>query len=82
GSGIGGSVNLIPKRAGPEGLTRATLNYTSSAHFGGSFDLSRRFGRGGEWGVRINGAARHGDVAIDDELRASYVLGGALDYDG
>lgn len=81
GTGIGGSVNLVPKRAGPKPLTRLTTNYTSSGHVGGSFDVSRRFGSNGEWGVRINGAARRGDVAIDDEFRSAYLLGGAVDYD-
>ncbi|MBB4859286.1 iron complex outermembrane receptor protein [Novosphingobium chloroacetimidivorans] len=81
GTGIGGSVNLIPKRAGAKPLTRLTANYTSSEHFGGSFDFARRFGSGGEWGVRINGAARRGDVGIDDEFRSAYLLGGAIDYD-
>jgi iron complex outermembrane receptor protein len=81
GTGIGGSVNLVPKRAGRTPLTRLTTNYTSSGHLGGSFDISRRFGAGGEWGVRINGAARRGDVAIDDEFRSAYLLGGAIDYD-
>ncbi len=81
GTAIGGSVNLVPKRAGRTPLTRLTANYTSSAHVGGSFDVSRRFGAGGEWGVRINGAARRGDVAIDDEFRSAYLLGGAIDYD-
>ena len=80
GSGIGGSVNLIPKRAGQTPLTRLTVNYTSSGHFGGSFDFSRRFGANGEWGVRINGAARSGDVGIDNEFRSAYLLGGAIDY--
>lgn len=80
GTGIGGSVNLVPKRAGDRALTRLTANYTSSAHFGGSFDVARRFGSGGEWGVRINGAARRGDVGIDDEFRSAYLLGGAIDY--
>lgn len=78
GSGIGGSINLIPKRAGRD-LMRATLNYTQDEHFGGAFDFARRFGDG-RWGVRINGAARRGDVAIDDEFRSTYVLGGALDF--
>nr|WP_242008020.1 TonB-dependent receptor [Sphingomonas ginsenosidivorax] len=81
GTGIGGSVNLVPKRAGRTPLTRLTTNYTSSGHVGGSFDVSRRLGAGGEWGVRINGAARRGDVAIDDEFRSAYLLGGAIDYD-
>ena len=80
GSGIGGSVNLIPKRAGNKPLTRLTANYTSSAHLGGSFDVARRFGANGEWGVRVNGAARRGDVGIDDEFRSAYLLGGAIDY--
>lgn len=81
GSGIGGSVNLMPKRAGDHDLNRLTLNYTGPEHIGGAFDVSRRFGANGEWGIRINGTARRGDVAIDDEFRSSYVLGGAFDYD-
>ncbi|PHR20758.1 MAG: TonB-dependent siderophore receptor [Sphingopyxis sp.] len=81
GSGIGGSVNLIPKRATGNEITRATLGYTASEHVGGSFDVARRLGADGEWGIRINGAARGGDVSVDDEFRSTYVLGGAIDYD-
>lgn len=81
GTALGGSVNLIPKRAGDQALTRATLNYTSKGHFGGSADVARRFGANGEWGLRVNGTARRGDVAIDDEFRSAYMLGAALDYD-
>ncbi len=80
GTGIGGSVNLMPKRAGDRDLNRLTLNYTGPEHIGGAFDVSRRFGANGEWGVRVNGTARRGEVAIDDEFRSSYVLGGAFDY--
>ena len=81
GSGVGGSVNLISKRAGDRPLTRLTANYSSSSHFGGAFDVARRFGDGA-FGIRINGAARSGDVAIEDEFRSAYVLGGALDWRG
>ncbi|API57996.1 TonB-dependent receptor [Tardibacter chloracetimidivorans] len=80
GTGIGGSVNLMPKRADSQDLNRLTVSYTGPEHVGGAFDVSRRFGTNGEWGVRINGTARQGDVAIDDEFRSSYVLGGAFDY--
>lgn len=31
--------------------------------------------------MRINGAARRGDVSVDDEFRSTYVLGGSVDYD-
>ncbi len=81
GSGIGGSINLVPKRAGDRDLSRITLNYLSKGHVGASFDVSRRFA-GGAVGVRINGAHREGEVAIDDEQRRSTVFGAGLDYRG
>ena len=80
GSGLGGSVNLIPKRAGDRDLNRATLNYTSDRHFGGSVDLSRRFGDDDAFGIRVNAVARRGDVSVEDEFRSAYTLGGAFDY--
>ena len=82
GSGLGGSVNLLLKRAGDEPLTRATLGYTGSEHFGGSFDIARRFGSNGAWGLRINGAYRDGEVSIAGEDRRTLVLGGGLDFRG
>lgn len=80
GTGIGGSVNLMPKRATDRDIQRATVGYTAPEHIGGSFDFGRRFGANGAWGIRLNGAARSGDVSVDDEFRSAVVLGGALDY--
>lgn len=82
GSGLGGSVNLTLKRASDAPVTRATLGYTSSEHVGGSFDMGRRFGADGAFGVRINGAARSGDLATDGEFRSAYVIGGGFDWRG
>lgn len=82
GSGLGGSVNLLLKRAEDRPLTRATLGFQESAHFGGSFDVARRYGPSGEWGVRVNGAWREGEVAVDREDRRTRVLGAGLDYRG
>lgn len=82
GSGLGGSVNLALKRAGRESLTRTTLGFTGDAQLGASFDVARQFGANREWGLRINGAWRDGEVAVDREDRRTRVLGGALDYDG
>ena len=59
GTGLGGSVNLQLKRAG-EDRNRATATFVGDGHFGGSFDVSRRFGESREWGVRVNGAYRDG----------------------
>ncbi|WP_379922467.1 TonB-dependent receptor [Erythrobacter sp. R86502] len=82
GSALGGSVNLALKRAGRRDFTRATVGFVGDANFGGSFDVSRRFGMNNEWGVRINAAYRDGEVAIDRENRRTKVLGAAIDYDG
>lgn len=82
GSGLGGSVNLMLKRADADPLTRVTAGYTGDAHFGGSVDIGRRFGADGEWGVRVNGAYREGELAIDGEDRRTQVLGAGFDYDG
>lgn len=81
GSGIGGSVNLVLKRAGETPLTRGTVNYTSSGHVGGALDVSRRTADG-RFGFRVNGVYRSGDVSVDDEFRKATVAGGAFDYDG
>lgn len=80
GTGVGGSFNLIPKRASDRAITRGTLGYTGPEHFGGGFDIGRRMGTNGEWSIRINGTVRSGDASIDDEFRSSHVLGAALDY--
>ena len=80
GSGIGGSVNLQLKRAGQDPLSRVTLGYTSDSNFGGSVDVARRFGTDNEFGVRINGAFRSGDVSINDEFRRTVVIGAGFDW--
>ncbi|WP_246543404.1 TonB-dependent receptor [Novosphingobium profundi] len=77
GSGLGGSVNLLLKHAGNEDLNRVTLGYTSDSHFGGSFDVARRFG---DFGVRINGNYQDGQTGIDREDRKTQVLGVGLDW--
>ncbi|WP_454598330.1 TonB-dependent receptor [Qipengyuania sp. SM2507] len=82
GSGLGGSVNVMLKRAGNSDLTRVTVGASESARYGASFDVARRFGANGQWGLRINGAYRDGETAIDEEYRRTQVIGGGLDYDG
>ncbi len=81
GSGLGGNVNLVLKRAGPHDFVRATASAEETARFGGAVDVSRRFGSAGQWGLRLNGAYRDGETAIDEEYRRTAVIGGALDYD-
>jgi iron complex outermembrane receptor protein len=80
GTALGGTVNLQPKRAKDVDTNRVTVNYQSDAHFGGAFDFGRRFGPDNAFGVRINGATRSGDIAIEDEFRSSTVLGLGFDW--
>lgn len=80
GSSIGGAVNLQLKRAGEDPLNRVTVGYISEGNFGGSFDVSRRFGDDGAVGVRLNAAFRSGDVAINGEFRRTAVVGAAFDW--
>ncbi|UVO26267.1 TonB-dependent siderophore receptor [Bradyrhizobium arachidis] len=79
--GVGGVINVVPKRAG-EDLTRLTVDYGSAARFGGHWDIARRYGEGREWGVRASGSLRDGDTAIDRQSEATGVGSLALDYQG
>ena len=79
---IGGAINLVPKRAGLEPLTRFTASYVSDSIFGGHLDFSRRFGESRQFGVRFNGVYRNGDPTIDEQAQEDTVGALALDYTG
>jgi iron complex outermembrane receptor protein len=79
--GVGGVINIVPKRAG-EDLTRLTASYGSRSRFGGYYDVARRYGDSREWGVRTNGSLRGGDTPIDRQSETTAVGSLALDYQG
>ncbi|MBS0967590.1 TonB-dependent siderophore receptor [Nissabacter archeti] len=79
GTGVGGNVNIEPKRADDTPLTRVSLDYTSASQVGGSLDLARRFGEDNRVGVRVNLIHREGETAIDGEKRR--LTGGSLGLD-
>jgi len=82
GSGIGGSVNLQPKRAQDTPTHSITMDYTSSSQVGGHLDLGQRFGEDNQFGARMNLAQHDGDTAIDDESQRSVLATLGLDYRG
>jgi iron complex outermembrane recepter protein len=79
--GVGGVINVVPKRAG-EDLTRFTAGYGSTARFGGHWDIARRYGDSKEWGVRTSGSLRGGDTPIDRQSETTGVGALAIDYQG
>ncbi|MGF6097779.1 TonB-dependent siderophore receptor [Pseudomonas sp. 18175] len=82
GSGIGGSVNLVPKRAEDVATRSVTLDAASGGQTGGHLDLGQRFGEDNRFGARVNLAKHGGDTAIDDEFKSSQLIAVALDYRG
>jgi len=80
GSNLGGSINLMPKRAGNEPLSRVDLGVQSGGQASAAVDLSRRFGPGNNTGLRLNAVRRDGDTAIDGESRGMTAVGLGLDW--
>ncbi|MDD1139828.1 TonB-dependent siderophore receptor [Pseudomonas sp. TNT2022 ID233] len=81
-SGVGGVINIVPKRPLAEDLTRFTGSYASDSQVGGHLDISRRFGDENQFGVRFNGSLQGGDTAVDDQQRDLNIGAIALDYQG
>lgn len=77
--GVGGVINVVPKRARPD-LTRFTLDYGSNARFGGQWDLARRGGENREWGIRFSGSYRDGETPVGRQVERTSVGALALDY--
>jgi len=82
GGSVGGSVNLVPKRATAAPVARLTTRYMSDAQWGVHVDLGRRFGENGQFGVRVNGAYRDGEVAIKEQKKQMHLGALALDWQG
>lgn len=82
GSGIGGSINLVPKRAPNEDLTRLTYGLQSGGQDYLAADVARRFGENKELGLRVNAARRVGGTGIDNERKDFEMFSLGADYRG
>ena len=74
---IGGSINLVTKKAPDFDITQLTATYASKSQFGTLVDIARRYGEQKEFGVRFNGGYRNGDTSFDrqNEEFGNAVLG-------
>lgn len=82
GSGLGGLINIQPKRGTDEPLTRLDVDYTGRGQIGGGVDIGRRWGDAGEFGIRVNAAHRDGEAPVKDGDARTSVLTLGLDYRG
>lgn len=80
GGAVGGTVNVVPKRAETKPLTRITTFWTSDSQFGISADIGRRFGEEKRLGIRVNATHSDGDTAIDAQKKKHQLASVALDY--
>lgn len=80
GNSVGGTINMVPKRAGDEPLNSVTLRHVSKNISGAHADIGRRFGEQGAWGLRVNASHDEGDSAVVSAHNRQSNLSAALDY--
>ncbi|ARP93847.1 TonB-dependent receptor [Bordetella genomosp. 13] len=78
--GIGGSINIVTKRATDDPLTRVTATYESKSQLGTQLDVGRRFGTDNAWGIRFNGVYKNGQTNLDSGYSKFGFGALALDY--
>ena len=82
GSGIGGSFNLVPKRAPDQDVNRVTVGFENQNQGYAAGDFSRRFGDEREFGVRVNAVRRDGEDSVDNESRKLGMASLGADFRG
>lgn len=82
GTGLGGSVNLQPKRAEDLPTRRYTQDISTDGRVGEHLDIGQRFGEENRFGARLNLSQREGETAIDDMDQRSKLFIAGLDYQG
>ncbi|WP_348635295.1 TonB-dependent siderophore receptor [Herbaspirillum sp. LeCh32-8] len=80
--GIGGAVNLVPKRANEDPNSSITATYLSNSQFGLKADIGRRFGENKEWGIRVNALGADGNTGLSGSNQQQSMGSVALDYNG
>lgn len=82
GGNVAGAINIVPKRAYDDPLTRVTVNYVSDSQVGAHLDMGRRFGENNEWGIRLNAMYSDGSTTIDKQSERDHLISLGLDYRG
>jgi iron complex outermembrane receptor protein len=81
GGGIGGLINVLPKRAPNEPLSEVSVGVQSGGQGYVAADIARRFGPDQATGIRLNAARRDGgDDGVDGEKHQLSALSLGLDW--
>lgn len=79
---VGGTVNLVPKRATNTPTATFGVNWQSDGQLGTTIDAGRRYGANNEWGARVNGSFSDGATTLDGQSRKREFFSAGLDYRG
>jgi len=82
GLSLGGTINLVTKRAKDEPITEFTTSWSSDSYFQGHVDIGRRFGEEKRLGLRFNGVYGQGDTGVADQEKGRQLGTLGLDYRG
>ena len=80
GVGVGGMINLVPKRPLSTSLTRLSTDYDYRSRLGAQADISRRFGARQQFGARLNALYRNGESATENNKAELAQAALALEY--
>jgi len=81
-NGLGGSINVIPKRALDTPTAQLTTSWQSASQTGVHADVGQRFGRDKAFGIRVNGRWRDGTTAYKGQKWRNELSTVALDWRG
>ncbi len=79
---VGGSINMVTKRATVDPITNFTATYMAPSQFGGHLDLGRRFGENNEFGLRLNTVFKDGEGMVDHRKNRDKFVSLGADYNG
>jgi iron complex outermembrane receptor protein len=80
--GVGGTINVVPKRAVDRPVIQLTGSYLSDSQFGGHVDIGRRFGKDNRLGIRLNSVYQNGDTPFRHQSIRRNIHTLALDFRG
>lgn len=80
--GVGGMINLVPKRAGSKAVTDLTTSYSSGSYGQLHLDVGRRLGEEQRLGVRMNAVYGDGETGVEDQKKGRQLLSLGVDYLG